>query len=89
MVKSRVQELARKIHNRSRLRDPHGRRAGAAPGSHRQHLLGTIGSPEADKAEVFLGQRHKRAVAAGPVWLTRLVTAVRKALVRAGRVGGI
>ena len=30
-----------------------------------------------------------RAVATGPVWLTRLVTAVRKALVRAGCVGGI
>jgi hypothetical protein len=61
MVEPRVQEFARKCLNRSRLLDPHGRRAGAASGSHRQHLLGAIGSPEADKAEVFLGQRHKRA----------------------------
>jgi hypothetical protein len=89
MVKPRVQEFARKCLNRSRLLNPHGRRAGASPGSHRQHLIGAIGSPEADKAEVFLGQRHKRAVAAGLVWLTRLVTAMRKTLVRAGRVGGI
>jgi hypothetical protein len=89
MVKPRVQEFARKCLNRSRLLNPHGRRAGASPGSHRQHLIGAIGSPEADKAEVFLDQRHKRTVAAGHVWLTRLVTAICKALVRASRVGGI
>jgi hypothetical protein len=40
MVELRVQELARKCHNRSRLLDPHGRCAGAAPGSHRQDTVG-------------------------------------------------
>src|ERR1039457_7250185 len=40
MVELRVQELARKCLNCSRLLDPHGRCAGAAPGSHRQDTVG-------------------------------------------------